>query len=316
MDADAICIPTVNLMQPVIDVLMPTYNGARFLAPMLDSVLAQKGTSIVLHARDDSSIDATPEILHKYAQRHTNVQTWGGSRLGVVGNVDALMTRSNQGSSAYFALADQDDIWLSDKIAQQLTLMHKLEKHHGTECPILLCSDALCIDEQGHTIAASFLRQMHIPPEWGKDLRQSLVMSHALGCTCMGNAALRRLALPLPQGENIFMHDWWLLLVASCFGVAYCQRKPLVAYRQHKDNTLGIPQKRGLGQMIQKSQQNAHRTQKQAAEFFKRYAGRMNTEQRDVIQNWAQMPYAPRLYRLWRCWRTGFGKPGVRWLIT
>ena len=303
-------------MQPVIDVLMPTYNGARFLAPMLDSVLGQKGVNVQLYVRDDSSSDATIDILHHYAQQHACVQTWGGSRLGVVGNVDALMERSNQGDSAYFALADQDDIWFPDKLEQQYGLMRRLEQEFGTECPILLHADARCIDENGRTVVPSFLHQMGIPQGWGKDLRQALVMSPALGCTCMGNAALRRLALPLPHAENIFMHDWWLLLVACCFGVTHCQPEPLVGYRQHSTNVLGIPKKRKLWQKLQDSQKNAQRTQKQAAEFLKRYAGRMDTAQRDVVQKWAQMPYAPRIHRLWRCWRAGFGKPGLRWLTT
>ena len=303
-------------MLPVVDVLMPAYNGELFLAPMLDSILGQKGAAVRLQVRDDGSTDATPSILEQYAHQHACMQTRSGPRLGVVGNVDALMTHSSQGGNAYFALADQDDIWFANKLEQQYALMHRLEQQHGTECPILLYADARCIDENGHTVAPSFLRKMGIPRGWGQTLRQALVMSPALGCTCMGNAALRRLALPLPQGENIFMHDWWLLLVACCFGVAHCMPEPLVAYRQHSANVLGIPKKRGLRQMLLDSLKNARRTQNQAAEFFERYANRMNTEQRNVVQNWAQMPYAPRLYRLWRCWRTGFGKPGMRWLTT
>lgn len=303
-------------MEPIIDVLMPAYNGARFLASMLDTILEQKGAAVRLHVRDDGSSDATPMILERYARQHARIQTQCGPRLGVVGNVNALMMHSGQGESAYFALADQDDIWFANKLEQQYCLMCRLEQQHGKECPILLYSDAHCIDENGRTVTPSFLHQMGIPRGWGQTLRQSLVMSPALGCTCMGNAALRRLALPLPQGENIFMHDWWLLLVASCFGVAQCIPEPLVAYRQHSANVCGIPKKRCLRQMLLDSQRNSQRTQKQAAEFFERYADRMNTEQRDIVQSWAQMPYAPRLYRLWRCWRTGFGKPGMRWLTT
>lgn len=303
-------------MDAVVNVLMPTYNGALFLPHMLDSILGQRGTAVRLLVRDDGSTDATPSILHQYAQQHACIQTWNGSRLGVVGNVDTLMTRSNQGDSAYFALADQDDLWLPNKLSQQLTLMQRLELQHGVECPILLYSDACCIDENGHTIAASFLQQMGIPQGWGNDLRQSLVMSPALGCTCMGNAALRRLALPLPHCESIFMHDWWLLLVACCFGVAHCMPEALVAYRQHSANVLGMPRKRDLRQMLLNSHKNAQRTQKQAAEFFKRYADKMDTAQREIVKKWAQMPYAPRIHRLWRCWRAGFGKPGMRWLTT
>lgn len=303
-------------MLPVVDVLMPAYNGELFLAPMLDSILGQKGAAVRLQVRDDGSTDATPSILEKYAHQHACMQTQSGSRLGVIGNVNTLMTHSNQGDSAYFALADQDDIWFQDKLGRQFALMQRLELQHGVECPILLYSDARCIDESGRMVAPSFLHQMGIPQGWGKDLRQSLVMSPALGCTCMGNAALRRLALPLPQGENIFMHDWWLLLVACCFGVARCMPEPLVAYRQHSANVLGIPKKRGLRQMLLDSQKNAQRTQEQAAEFFKRYADRMDTAQREIVQGWAQMPYAPRIHRLWRCWRAGFGKPGMRWLTT
>lgn len=303
-------------MEPAIDVLMPTYNGARFLRPMLDSVLGQKKTPIRLYVRDDSSADETLNILDRYAQENDCIEVLSGARLNVVANINALMTRSEQIGSAYFALADQDDIWFPDKIARQYALMQSLEQHHGAECPILLYADAHCVDERGTMLAPSFLQQMGIPQGWGRDLRQALVMSPALGCTCMGNAALRRMALPLPQGENIFMHDWWLLLVACCFGVAHCQPEPLVAYRQHSANVFGIPKTRRLRQMLLDSQTNAQRTQRQAAEFLKRYADRMDSAQREIVHAWAQMPPAPRVRRLWQCWRAGFGKPGLRWLTT
>ncbi len=93
---------------PRVSVLMTTYNGARFLAESIDSVLAQSFTDFELVVVDDASTDATPSILAGYADPRLRVIR-NPVNLGVVG-------ARNRGFAdlrgVYVATIDHDDLWL------------------------------------------------------------------------------------------------------------------------------------------------------------------------------------------------------------
>ncbi len=57
------------------------------------------------------------------------------------------------------------------------------------------------------------------------------------GCTILFNQSLLNLAMPLPP--QALVHDWWLALVASAFGVIGYTKHPSILYRQHQTNTIG-----------------------------------------------------------------------------
>ena len=59
---------------PLISLVLPVYNGERYLRDALDSIFAQSFTDFELIAVDDCSTDATPAILADYAARHPNMQ--------------------------------------------------------------------------------------------------------------------------------------------------------------------------------------------------------------------------------------------------
>jgi glycosyltransferase involved in cell wall biosynthesis len=49
-------------------VLLSTYNGAKFLDVQMASLLAQEGVEITIYARDDGSLDSTPQMLERLLQ--------------------------------------------------------------------------------------------------------------------------------------------------------------------------------------------------------------------------------------------------------
>lgn len=299
-----------------IDILLPAWNGERFFQAQLNSLLAQQKVNSRIIVRDDASDDGTFCLARTYAARHANIEVHAGPRLGVVGNINWLLARSaTEDKASYFALSDQDDVWHPHKLSREMDTMHTLEYRFGSDTPLLVCSDARCVDDQNCELHPSFLKQLGVPSDWGKDLRQTLVMSHALGCSCLGNTALRRLALPIPAAEDIFMHDWWLLLVAMCFGAVDCIHEPLLDYRQHVGNVLGAKGKGRFLQRLAASRRYAWRSQRQARTFLTRFADKLDNWQRDAVYTWAFMPISPLWYRHWLCWRHGFAKPGLMRLL-
>lgn len=298
-----------------VTVLLPTYNGARFLSEQLTSLFVQEDVRVRILLRDDASEDDTVATARIFASQRASdsctMQIHTGPRLGVVGNVSTLLELAEQENTPYFALADQDDIWHPNKLKTQLEAMHELENRFGADVPLLVCSDARCVDARGAEVSPSFLKTLGIPPSWGYELRQALIKSWALGCSCLGNAALRRMAAPLPPHDEIFMHDWWLLLVAQSFGGVSCIRHPLLDYRQHEDNVVGAKRRAPLMQRITVRMTNTLQTQKQARTFLKRYKKELAAEQRVLLADWANMPKLPWPCRCWKSWRKNFKKPGI-----
>lgn len=104
------------MIVPLVSVVAPVYNGAKYLRAALNSALGQTYPALEVIAVDDGSTDASPDILAAY-----------GSRLRVIRQANAGVSAArNAGIRAsrgeFLAFLDQDDWWLSDKIEKQVAL--------------------------------------------------------------------------------------------------------------------------------------------------------------------------------------------------
>lgn len=99
--------------EPAVSILLPTYNGARYLAEQLDSIVKQTWTDFELLAIDDGSTDATPDILADYAARDDRIRFLPSA--GNRGQKARLVELLHQSRGQWIAIADQDDIWALDK---------------------------------------------------------------------------------------------------------------------------------------------------------------------------------------------------------
>ena len=154
-----------------------------------------------------------------------------GLRRGTVGNFAWLLQRAWDVGADYVLLADQDDIWHDDKVAQQVQALRPTEVAGGREVPRLVYCDAAVIDAARRPVHASFLRQNRLPYNTGRPLTTLLGRSFVLGCACAVNRPLVELALPLP--DVVASHDWWLALCAAVAGRITCLDAPLLEYRRH-----------------------------------------------------------------------------------
>ncbi len=220
-----------------VGVALATYNGERFIEPFLASLREQSYPSVELIVSDDGSKDGTvAKIEHMWpqAQMHRNA---GPS--GAVGNFNHALSKITQ---RYAVLADQDDVWLPDKIAKLMSVMEERERA-APGVPIMVFSDLRVVDSELKVIDESFVGGAF---NRKNDLRlcDLMINNHVPGCAMLINDALLQRAMPIPQG--VMMHDWWLALVAATFGVIAFVDEPLVLYRQHGSNALGAPSKRTL----------------------------------------------------------------------
>lgn len=217
---------------PTVDVALATYNGERFLAPFLDSLVGQTHGKIVLVVSDDGSTDRTAKILETYRDR-LKIRFLGSARHGVVGNFERALAGCD---SDYVVLADQDDIWRADKIERLLTRAIRVEGTTGRDQPVLIFSDLTLVTETLEVIAPSFFDATLKSIE-ARMMVDFALDNHAPGCCTLANRALLDLALPFP---DITIHDWWINLLAATAGTVDSCAESLVDYRQHGGNAIGI----------------------------------------------------------------------------
>lgn len=219
-------------------VLLSTYNGERYLSEFLDSLLAQTHQNWCLNVRDDGSQDNTRSILKAYRDSNEErIRNLDFSHAEVpVGPVQSFARLMKGSAGQYFMFADQDDIWSHRKIELSLARMQVQEKICSPQTPILVHSDLAVVDCHQRMIAPSFMAYRNLDPLRNKTC-QLLVQNVVTGCTTCFNRSLKELAQDIP--DAVIMHDWWLALVASCFGVIEFIDQPTVNYRQHGQNLVG-----------------------------------------------------------------------------
>ena len=109
---------------PLVSIILPTYNRADFLPASLDSVFAQTYVNWEIILIDDGSTDNTVEVLKKYDQ--ARIRYFHQENQGVSGARNYGISQCN---GELIALLDSDDEWLPKKLETQIAYMHE----HGYE---------------------------------------------------------------------------------------------------------------------------------------------------------------------------------------
>lgn len=229
-----------------IQILMATYNGEHYVETQLQSLLVQSYGDFELLISDDCSSDATRSILDRYAQVDSRIHLLdAGKRFGNAR--DNFLWLLSQATAPYIAFCDQDDLWLTDKLALGLEEMHELETAHGVDAPLFVFSDLAVAAEDLSIIDPSFLSYAGLDPD-RTQLACLLTQNLAAGCTVVANRSLYHDALRLPTDVSaVTMHDWWLMLTASALGHIGFVDQPTMLYRQHAHNSVGAEQESALG---------------------------------------------------------------------
>ncbi len=238
-------------------ICMATYNGECYLRDQIESILQQTYKDWVLFIRDDGSNDNSIEIIKEYASRKPEKiiliddREDGGSPKK---NFSIILNWVNSNYNfRYFMFSDQDDYWLETKVESSINIIKSEEK--GYNGPILLHTDLKVVDSRLNIIEESFFKYRALDPKT-KDINHLLVQNNITGCTMCWNSELNKL-INLSD-DSIVMHDWWIGLIASCFGKIICFEKPTILYRQHGQNVVGATQVNSIRFVISRVLGNAH----------------------------------------------------------
>lgn len=220
------------LAAPAVAILMCTYNGERFLAEQLDSFAVQTHGNWQLWVSDDGSRDATLSTLEQVGRHWSNnrLHVVAGPGKGVTANFLSL-TCLEKIQSDYYAYADQDDIWLADKLKRALDELRDVPD----DVPALYCARTCLVDADNREIGRSPLFSKR--PSFANALMQNL----GGGNTMVFNDAARKLLLQAGADVDVPVHDWWAYLVVSaCGGRVFYDAEPVLRYRQHGANLIGM----------------------------------------------------------------------------
>lgn len=109
----------------MISVCVATYNGEKYLQEQLDSILIQLAPDDELIISDDFSTDKTRSILDSY-RADPRIKLLEGPQKGIIKNFEHAI---NQASGDLIFLADQDDVWLPDKVADTKAKFDEKKRH-------------------------------------------------------------------------------------------------------------------------------------------------------------------------------------------
>ena len=281
-----------------ITVLMGVYNGEKYLAQQLDSILCQTYKEYDIVISDDCSTDNSRNIILQYKDKFQNkfLVLENKANIGVHNNFQQLI---NSADNRFYMFLDQDDIWLPEKIEVSYNKILELEKKYGDNIPLLVFSDKILIDSNENIIAESSI-------EYEKynvnqlTLNKLLIQNVVSGCTVIFNNALKQLLADIPK--EAVMYDYWAALTAAAFGKIEYINIPLMKYRQHENNVTKT-ESINLLYFIKKIKRQKfckryERNIKQAESFYKAYCEKLNDTQKKLLEDFISLKSASFMQRI------------------
>ena len=232
-----------------ISIVLCAFNGEKYLRAQLDSLQAQTLPPCEVIIADDASADGTAALAAGYIRAH-GLDRWRLSmnevNLGYRRNFRDAALRAR---GDWIAFCDQDDVWRPDKLAR---LAHLAQAHPEARAA---AGSFDLIDGEGRPIPSAeppgqanhgmihlplAPGEVHVFAQGRRDAALMLSGNPSLGCTAM----FRRETVSAWAGMTAFAlpHDWELALLAWQTGGFCFLNEPVIDYRLHGGNVIGLPE--------------------------------------------------------------------------
>ena len=207
-----------------VDILLASYNGAKYIHTQILSIIAQdyKDWNLIIH--DDGSTDDTIKIIKSFCKIDQRIKLIEDGEVfhSPAKNFLHLLQFS---TSEYIFFCDQDDIWFENKIS------FMLKSAKDSKLPTAVISDGYLFKTPENQILGKLDYQIH-------NLRELLFVNGGIhGSRAMINNAMKTEMLAYNGALN--MHDHLMAQIACSFGSVQYMGIPLFLYRQHTSNVTG-----------------------------------------------------------------------------
>jgi rhamnosyltransferase len=218
---------------PHVHILLATHNGSQWLDEQIESIFRQRGVRVSIVVSDDRSNDSTLSSLSYWARRlpitflPKQAEPFGSAHRNFI----RLIRDTDLGDADFFALSDQDDIWLPDKLSRGIECL-RLHNAQGYSSNVI----AFWPDGSQRSINKAQSLQ---PLDY-------LFGSPGPGCTfVLPRSVFSKLQAFVAgcflQLQSIWVHDWLIYaFVRSRGGRWFIDLKTNMLYRQHSRNEIGI----------------------------------------------------------------------------
>lgn len=204
-----------------IDILIPTYNGQKYICQQIDSLLNQSYPNINIIIRDDCSIDSTYEILCEKYNRYSNVKILVSDiRGGYNANFNYLL---NYSKSDIVFLCDQDDIWLPNKINDII------KEYNILDSPQLISHDVSVIDSESKPLSATYIGGL----SRSSTIFMDTFINTVQGCTISMNKKFKDMIKDI---GFILPYDNTLGMAAKVINAYKYLDKKYIDHRRHDSN--------------------------------------------------------------------------------
>lgn len=287
---------------PKVNILMATYNGAKYVKDQLDSLIAQTYDNIDIYIRDDGSKDNTVAVIQEYIRQNTSNKRIilldnKGINLGCPYSFYEIFRQCQP--AKYYSMCDQDDIWYPEKIAWAV---ERLEKEEDNQV-LVYYSASDYSDAEGNLIRKSPMQKEQL------SLTDVLYYTPGSGFTMLINEqARRKLILDVEPGPEL--HDRWLIRGGVCFGKVIYEPRATASHIRHESAvTAGDAGNANLLLNFIKKELAGDdaKKEKEALQFFeKTFGSRLSEEQQKSLRiftksnsfvGWFQKVFYPKRLR-------------------
>lgn len=221
------------LAMPSVAVCLAAFNGMRWLPEQLDSILAQTGVTVTVVLSVDQSRDGTEAWLNERASNDSRVVLLphGEKFGGAARNFFRIIQDSNFSEFDYISFADQDDIWLPDKLQRAHEILSKTEADAYSSNVTAFWPDGrkTLIEKSQAQVRWDFLFEAAGP-----------------GCTYVMRKELVYAIQALLKNrwadvQQVGLHDWFVYAFARAHGYRWViDSYAGMRYRQHEKNQVGV----------------------------------------------------------------------------
>ncbi len=259
----------------MVSLVMSTYNGERFIEEQLDSIRRQTKQPDEVIIADDRSSDHTYEFVKSYIQKY-ELSTWKVYQNEKnCGWEKSFMQLIQQAQGDYIFLADQDDIWMPEKIEVMTGIMEKNPQI------LVLTSNYEPFYMTGAIDKARNTEKFKNDGSLQKiKFNCDFLYVRRPGCVyCIRQSFVKTAA---PYWFEKYPHDALFWRMARIADGLYVYQKALIRFRRHNQNASAV-EVTGRAKKLEDIEYYS-RVMKQVMDFFKKTQNSLDSKRKRVLK--------------------------------